>query len=221
MIGGTKLHDVAFRKALFEGGIDAIGKSDDPLIVLARKVEPIIRELRAWNEESIQNIETSAGSKIANARFAVYGKTIYPDANFNLRIEYGTVTGYEEDTTLVPYKTTFYGLFDRAISFNEKPPFHLPPRWKDAKSVLNLSTPLNFVYSADTIGGNSGSPVINRNAEIVGINFDSNLQKLPNRYLYIDESEGARAVGVHAAAVIEAMQKLYGAGKLVEEIRGK
>ena len=87
--------------------------------------------------------------------------------------------------------------------------------------MLNLSTPLNFVYSADTIGGNSGSPVINRNAEILGINFDSNIQKLPNRYLYVDESEGARAVGVSAAAVIEALQKLYDAGKLVEEIKGK
>ena len=221
VIGGTKLHDVAVRKGLFEGGADAINKSDDPLIVLARKVEPIIRELRAWNEEKIQNVETAAGSKIANARFAVYGKTVYPDANFNLRIEYGTVAGYEEDTTLVPYKTTFYGLYDRALSFNEKPPFNLPPRWREARSVLNLSTPLNFVYSADTIGGNSGSPVINRNAEIVGINFDSNIQKLPNRYLYVDESEGARAVGVSAAAVIEALQKLYDAGKLVEEIKGK
>src|SRR5262245_14385495 len=220
LINGTNLHDLAFRKALFEGGADAIDKSDDPLIVLARKVEPIIRELRAWEEENIKNVETGAGEKIANARFAVYGKTVYPDANFNLRIEYGTVAGYEEDTTLVPFKTTFYGLFDRAAGFNEKPPYNLPPRWKDAKSVLNLSTPLNFVYSADTIGGNSGSPVINRNAEVVGINFDSNIQKLPNRYLYIDESEGARAVGVHGAAIIEALQKLYGAGKLVAEIKG-
>ncbi len=225
VIAGSELHDPAFRKALFEGGpeasVDAISKSKDPLIELARKVEPIIRELRAWNEEKIQSVETSAGAKIANARFAVYGKTVYPDANFNLRIEYGTVAGYEEDTTLVPFKTTFFGLYDRANSFNEKPPYHLPPRWKDAKSVIDLSTPLNFVYSADTIGGNSGSPVINRNAEIVGINFDSNIQKLPNRYLYIDEREGARAVGVHAAATIEALQKLYGAGKLVEELKGK
>jgi len=153
-------------------------------------------------------------------RFAVYG-SVYPDANFNLRIEYGTVAGYEEDTTLVPFKTTFYGLYDRANSFDEKPPYNLPPRWKEAKLVLNLSTPLNFVYSADTIGGNSGSPVINRSAEIVGINFDSNIQKLPNRYLYIDEGEGARAVGVHAAAIIEALQKLYGANALVAEIRGR
>jgi hypothetical protein len=221
VIGGTKLSDVAFRRALFEGGAEAINKSDDPLIALARKVEPIIRELRAWNEENIQNIETAAGAQIANARFAVYGKTVYPDANFNLRIEYGTVAGYEEDTTLVPFKTTFYGLFDRAAGFNEKPPYHLPPRWKDARSVLNLSTPLNFVYSADTIGGNSGSPVINRNAEITGINFDSNIQKLPNRYLYIDESEGARAVGVHAAGIIEALRKLYGAEKLAAEIKGE
>jgi peptidase S46-like protein len=221
VISGTKLGDVAFRKALFEGGAEAINKSDDPLIVLARKIEPIIRELRAWNEENIQNIETGAGAQIANARFAVYGKTVYPDANFNLRIEYGTVAGYEEDTTLVPFKTTFFGLFDRAAGFNEKPPYNLPLRWKDAKSVLNLSIPLNFVYSADTIGGNSGSPIINRNAEITGINFDSNLQKLPNRYLYIDESEGARAVGVHAAAVVEALKKLYGADKLVAEIKGE
>jgi hypothetical protein len=221
VISGTKLHDLAFRKALFEGGADAINKSNDPLIELARKIEPIIRELRAWNEEKIQSVETSAGSKIANARFAVYGKTVYPDANFNLRIEYGTVAGYEEDTTLVPFKTTFFGLYDRANSFNEKPPYHLPPRWKEAKSVIDLSTPLNFVYSADTIGGNSGSPVINRNAEIAGINFDSNIQKLPNRYLYIDEREGARAIGVHAAAVVEALQKLYGASRLVEEIRSK
>jgi hypothetical protein len=220
VIGGTKLHDVASRKALFEGGVEAVDKSDDPLIALARKVEPIIRELRAWEEENIKDVETGAGEKIAKARFAVYGKTVYPDANFNLRVEYGTVAGYEEDTTLVPFKTTYYGLFDRAISFGEKPPYNLPPRWKDAKSMLNLSTPLNFVYSADTIGGNSGSPVINRSGEIVGINFDSNIQKLPNRYLYIDESEGARAVGVHGAAVIEALQKLYGADKLVAEIKG-
>jgi hypothetical protein len=221
VIAGSKLHDLAFRKALFEGGAEAISKSEDPLVELARKVEPIIRELRAWNEEKIQSVETSAGSKIANARFAVYGKTVYPDANFNLRITYGTVAGYEEDTTLVPFKTTFFGLYDRANSFNEKPPYHLPPRWKAAKSVIELATPLNFVYSADTIGGNSGSPVINRHAEIVGINFDSNIQKLPNRYLYVDESEGSRAIGVHAAAAIEALQKLYGAGRLVEEIRGK
>jgi hypothetical protein len=188
--------------------------------VLARRVEPIIRELRAWQEQNIQSVEASAGERIAKARFAVYGKTVYPDANSTLRIEYGTVLGYEEGTTLVPYKTTFYGLYDRAESFNDQPPFDLPKRWKERKAQLDLAAPLNFVYTADTIGGNSGSPVINRNAEIVGINFDSNLQKLANRYMYIDEAEGSRAVGVHSAGVIEALNKLYDAQGLVKEIFG-
>lgn len=208
-LAGTKLVDLAVRKALLEGGPAGIKASDDPLIELARRVEPVIRELRAWQENRIQSVEACAGEKIARARFAAYGKSVYPDANSNLRLEYGTVLGYEEDTTLVPYKTTFFGLFERAAAFNEKPPFNLPPRWRDGRSKLNLSTPLDFVYTADTIGGNSGSPVINRNGEIVGINFDSNVQKLPNRYMYIDEREGARAVGVHSAGILEGLSKMY------------
>lgn len=219
LIGNSRLKDVAFRKGLLEGGPEAISQSNDPLIELARKIEPIIRELRAWNEEKIQSVEASAGEKIAKARFAVYGKSVYPDANFNLRITYGKVAGYEEDTTLVPFKTTFYGLYDRALGFGEKTPYDLPPRWREAKNKLELSTPLNFVYTADTIGGCSGSPVITRNGEIVGINFDSNLQKLPNRYLYVDEDEGSRAVGVHTSAIIEALRKLYEAEDLVKEIK--
>ena len=163
----------------------------------------------------------SAGEKIARARFAVYGKSVYPDANSNLRFEYGTVLGYELGSTLVPYKTTFYGLYDRAAAFNGKAPFSLPARWRDGKSKLDLSTPFNFVYTADTIGGNSGTPIINRNAEVVGVNFDSNLQKLPNRYMYIDEAEGSRAVGVHSAGIIEGLTKLYGATALVQELTGR
>jgi hypothetical protein len=221
VITGTKLGDVAVRKALFEGGAAAIAKSDDPLIVLARRIEPIIRELRAWNEEKIINVETLAGQKIAAARFAVYGRNVYPDANSQLRISYGRVLGYEEDTTLVPYKTTFSGLYDRAASFDEKTPWDLPQRYKDGRAKLDLSTPMNFVYTADTIGGNSGSPIINRNAEIVGLNFDSNVQKLPNRYWYVDETEGGRAIAIHSAAIIEVLRKLYGADKLAQELTGK
>lgn len=220
-VGGTKLIDVSVRKALLEGGADAIAKSDDPMIALARRVEPVIRALRSWQEEKILSVETSAGEKIAKARFAVYGKSIYPDANSTLRLEYGTVAGYEQGTTLVPYRTTFFGLYDRAASFHEKPPFNLPKRYKDGRTALDLETPLNFVYTADTIGGNSGSPVINKNAELVGINFDSNLQKLPNRYLYVADSEGSRAVGVHSAGIIEALKKLYHADNLVRELTGK
>ncbi len=219
-VGGTQLRKTEFRQSLRLGGADAIARSDDPMIALARRVEPMIRELRTWNEEHILNVDAGAGERIAKARFAVYGKTLPPDANFNLRISYGRVLGYEEDTTLVPYKTTFFGLYDRARSFDEKAPYDLPGRDREGKDKLDLATPLNFVYTADTIGGNSGSPVINRNAEFVGLNFDSNIQKLPNRYWYVEESEGGRAVGVHSAAIIEALKKLYGADKLVSEILG-
>ena len=221
IVTGTTLADPAVRKALIEGGAAAIAASTDPLIDLARRVEPVVRELRAWQEETIQSVDASAGEKIARARFAVYGKAVYPDANSNLRFEYGTVLGYELGSTLVPYKTTFYGLYDRAAAFNEKAPFSLPARWRDGKSRLDLQTPFNFVYTADTIGGNSGTPIINRNAEVVGVNFDSNLQKLPNRYMYIEESEGSRAVGVHSAGIIEGLTKLYSATALVQELTGR
>ena len=217
----SKLTEIAERKALIEGGAAAVQNSADSLIVMARNVEPIIRELRAAYEEKVQSVETGAGAKIANARFAVYGKTIPPDANFNLRITYGRATGYEEDTTLVPFKTTFFGLYDRAFSFSEKPPYDLPARYRERKDRLDLATPLNFVYSADTIGGNSGSPVINRAGELVGINFDSNVQKLSNRYWYIAEEEGSRAVGVHSAGIIEALKKVYDANALVAELTGR
>lgn len=220
VVAGTKLADVAARRALLEGGPDAIKKSDDPLLALARRVEPIYRELRAWNEQNVLSVETTAGQRIAAARYAVYGKSVYPDATSSLRISYGKVTGYEEDTTLVPFKTTFYGLYDRAESFGEKPPYDLPPRWKEGRAKIDLATPFNFVYTADTIGGSSGSPVVNRDAEIVGLNFDSNIQKLPNRYWYIDDPLGSRAVAVHSSSIIHALERMYGATRLVEEIRG-
>lgn len=220
VIAGTKLTDVAARKALFEGGAAAVAKSDDPLIQLARDVEPVYRELRAWNESKIKSVEADAGQRIAQARFAAYGKNLYPDANGQLRLSYGKVLGYEEDTTLVPYKTTFYGLYDRSEGFSGKPPYDLPARFTERRAKLDLSAPFNFVYTADTIGGNSGSPIVNRAGEVVGINFDSNIQKLPNRYWYVDETEGGRAVGVHSAAIIEALLKLYDAAPLVEEIKG-
>ncbi|HEX8160442.1 MAG TPA: S46 family peptidase [Pyrinomonadaceae bacterium] len=220
VVAGTRLADVSFRKSLVEGGAAAVAKSDDPMVALARRVEPIYRELRAWNEQHILSVETGAGQKIAEARFAVYGKSVYPDATSSLRLSYGRVLGYEEDTTLVPYKTTFYGLYERARAFDEKPPFELPERWRRGRDKIDLATPFNFVYTADTIGGNSGSPVINRDAEIVGLNFDSNIQKLPNRYWYVDDPEGGRAVAVHSAAMIEALRKMYDAGKLADELTG-
>ena len=214
----TKLSDPAARKAMIDGGATAVAASADPMITLARRVEPVIRALRDWNEKNILNVETANGTRIAQARFAVYGKSMPPDANSQLRLCYGVVKGYDEDTTLVPYKTTFFGLYDRALSFGEKSPFDLPDSIKSRRDKVDLSTPLNFVYSADTIGGNSGSPVINRKGELVGLNFDSNNQKLSNRYWYIEEAEGSRAVGVHSAGIIEALRKFYDADALVREL---
>jgi hypothetical protein len=217
----TKLTDPEFRKTLLEGPADAVASSSDPMLTLARRVEPVVRELREWNDNNIRNIEATNGTRIAEARFAVYGKTMPPDANSQLRLSYGVVRGYDEDTTLVPFRTTFFGLYDRAFSFGEKSPYNLAPKLKERKDRLDMSTPLNFVYSADTIGGNSGSPVINRNAELVGLNFDSNLQKLSNRYWYIDDAEGSRAVGVHTAGILEVLRKVYDAPELVAELTGK
>ena len=217
----TKLADPATRKALLEGPASAIAESTDPMISLARRVDPIVRELRAWNEKNITDVETANGTKIAAARFAAYGKSTPPDANSQLRLGYGIVKGYDEDTTLVPYRTTFFGLYDRAVSFGNQSPFDLAAKVADRMKNVDLSTPLNFVYTADTIGGNSGSPVVNRNGEVVGLNFDSNLQKLSNRYWYIDEQEGSRAVGVHSAGIIEALRKIYDANELVAELLAK
>jgi hypothetical protein len=220
-VGGTKLGDAGFRKALFEGGPEAIATSDDPMLALARRVDPPMREIRSWIEQHVSSVEASAGERIARARFAVYGKSLYPDANSTIRISYGTVLGYEDGTTLVPCRTTFFGLFDRAVSFDNKAPFFLPQRWFDHRAEIDLSAPLDFAYTADTIGGNSGSPVINRKGELVGLNFDSNRQKLANRYMYIDDAEGSRAVGVHSAGILEALSKVYGAERIVREITGR
>jgi len=217
----TKLADPTARKAPLDGPADAIAKSTDPMIALARRVEPIVRELRTWNEENIAAVEAANGTKIAQARFAVYGRSMPPDANSNLRLSYGAVKGYEEDTTLVPFKTTYFGLYDRALSFNEATPYELAPSLKARKDKIDLSTPLNFVYTADTIGGNSGSPVINRNAELVGLNFDSNLQKLSNRYWFIEDEEGSRAVAVHSGGILEALRKVYDASELANELLAK
>ncbi|CAN5436851.1 S46 family peptidase [soil metagenome] len=217
----TKLTDPEVRKALLDGSADAIATSTDPMITLARRIEPVVRELREWNEKNIRNVEATNGTKISEARFAVYGKTMPPDANSQLRVSYGAVKGYDEDTTLVPYRTTFFGLYDRAFSFAEKSPYDLSLRLKERKDKIDLSTPLNFVYTADTIGGNSGSPVINRNAEVVGLNFDGNLQKLSNRYWFIDDGEGSRAVGVHSAGILEALRKVYDAPELAAELTAK
>jgi hypothetical protein len=218
-VRGSKLADPAFRKSLVEGGEAAIAASTDPLLVLARKVEPFFREHRKAWEEGVESVLATAGEKIAKARFAIYGKSTYPDATFTLRLTYGTVQGYPMNGTKAPSKTTFYGLYDRSASFDNKPPFNLMPRFIERKDKIDLSTPLNFVATLDIIGGNSGSPVINRNGDFVGIIFDGNIESLVGDFVYSEESN--RAVAVHSAAINEVLRKVYDAGALADELAGK
>jgi hypothetical protein len=216
---GTKLTDPKVRKALMEGGEKAVAESTDPFIVLVRKVDPILRELQKWIEDNLDSQMKIAGEKLGKARFTIYGKSVHPDATFTLRLSYGIVKGYPMNGTIAPSKTTFYGLYDRASSFDMKKPFNLPARYLERKEKFDLSTPLNFVCSCDIIGGNSGSPVINRDGELVGLIFDGNIESLVGNFIYSDETN--RAVAVHSAAMIEALRKLYDAGKLADELEGK
>jgi len=219
VIRGSKMADPAFRKSLVEGGEAGVAASTDPLIALARKVDPFFRETRKMYEESVESVFESAGEKIAKARFAIYGKSIYPDATFTLRLTYGKVQGYPMNGTKAPSKTTFYGLYDRAASFDYKAPFNLTQRFVQRKDRIDLSTPLDFVASLDIIGGNSGSPVINRNGDFVGIIFDGNIESLTGNFDYIEDTN--RAVAVHSAAIIEALRKVYDAGSVANELEGK
>jgi hypothetical protein len=216
---GTKMGDAGFRKSLIEGGEQAVAASTDPLIVFARRIDPLLREQRKWLEDNVTSIETSAGEKIGKARFAVYGKSAYPDATFTLRLSYGTVKGYPMNGTVAPSRTTIYGLYDRANSFDNKAPFDLPERYEKGRDRLTLSTPLDFVSTADIIGGNSGSPVIDRNGDFVGIIFDGNIESLVGRFVYEEGSN--RAVAVDSAVITHALRALYDAGALADEIEGK
>jgi hypothetical protein len=219
LVEETKLSDSKFRQSLVQGGEKAVQRSDDPLIVLARKLDPMMRSEEKWDRDNIQSVLTRAGEKIAKARFAAYGKATYPDATFTLRLSYGAAVGYPMNGTIAPYKTTLYGLYDRALSFEGKADFRLPERFWERKDKLDLSTPVNFVSTCDIIGGNSGSPVVNKNAELVGLIFDGNIESLPGRYAF-DESKN-RAVAVHCAYMLESLRKLYDAAALADEIEGK
>ncbi len=219
MIAATTLDKADVRKALFEGGAEAVAQSTDPFIVVIRELEPMLRERQEKSRKETESLLTPASEKIANARFAVYGKNMYPDATFTLRLSYGAVKGYPMNGTKAPYKTTLYGLYDRALGFDQEGAWALPPRFWDRQKDLDLSTPANFVCTADIIGGNSGSPVINRNAELVGLVFDGNIESLVGDSVY-DENAN-RCVAVHSAFIIEGLRKLYDAGKLADEIEGK
>jgi hypothetical protein len=218
LVRGTRLKDVSLRKQLAEGGEAAINSSTDPMIKLALLVDPEARKIRATVEEKVDEPRRQAYGKIARARFAIYGSDLYPDATFTLRLSYGTAKGYEEGGKPIPWTTTIAGAYAHAADHQNRDPFELPRSWMDRKNSLDLNTPLNFVSTADIIGGNSGSPVVNRAGELVGIIFDGNIQSLVLDYIYTDTQ--ARAVSVHSAGILEGLRKVYDAGALVRELTG-
>jgi hypothetical protein len=219
LIDGTELADPAVRKALLDGGEAAVAASTDPMIAAARRVDPIVRETTRRLRDTVSSVLTPAGEKLGKARFLVYGKDAYPDATFTLRLSYGTVDGYPYNGTIAPPFTTFYGLYDRAASFSNKPPFDLTAKEAAGRDKLDLSTPLDFVSTGDIIGGNSGSPVVNREGELVGVIFDGNIESLAGDFVY--DGTKNRAVAVHSAGMIEGLRKLYGAGALADELEGR
>jgi hypothetical protein len=218
LIGSTTLDDVNVRKQLYEGGKTAVDDSTDPLIILMRNLDLEAREVRKRFDDEVDSVVRRDGATIARARFAQTGFTQPPDATFTLRLSYGTVKGYEEDGKKIPYSTDFAGAFRHAVEHGSKPPFNLADSWLKMKSKLNLETPLNFVSTADIIGGNSGSPTVNKAGEVVGIIFDGNIQSLVMNFYYDDTQ--ARAVSVDSRGIIEALRKIYGADALADELTG-
>ncbi len=218
LVRGTNVKDVAFRKKLYNEGKSAVDAARDPMIELARLIDPDARAARKIIETQSES-KQQAHARISKARFAIEGTSNYPDATFTLRLAYGAVKGYEENGAQVPFQTTIEGLYRRSQEHRNQPPFDIPPRWLKRKGRLNLNTPFNFVCTADIIGGNSGSPVINRKAEFVGIIFDGNIQSLVLDFAFTEKE--ARAVSVCSQAILEALRKVYDAGALADELSGR
>ncbi len=218
LITNTKLDDVAVRKQLYEGGQQAIDASTDPLITVMRAIDLDARAARKEYEDKVESVVRRDGATIAKARFAQSGFTQPPDATFTLRLSYGQVKGYQENGKAIPFDTNIGGAYERSAEHSNQPPYNLPESWVKSKSQLNLKTPLNFVSTADIIGGNSGSPTVNKKGEVVGIIFDGNIQSLAWNFAYSDKQ--ARAVSVDSRGIQEALRNIYGAGALANELMG-
>src|SRR5215217_6135696 len=216
LISGTKLKDPEYRKELAKGGKAAIDASTDPMVVVARIIDPKGRELRKRYESEVTGVERSNYAKIARALFETEGTKLYPDATFTLRLSYGAVEGYMEDGKKIPAFTTLGGLFARSEQFKQQFPYNLPPRWVEKKSAVNLNTPFNFVSTNDIIGGNSGSPTINQNGELVGLIFDGNIQSLVGDFMY--DASVNRAISVDTRGMLEVLNKVFGANEIAAEL---
>jgi Peptidase S46 len=219
LVAGTKLKDLEVRKALMAGGLEAVYQCQDPMIKLALLVDPVSRGLRARYEKEVEAVETRNGTRIAKALFKLEGTSVPPDATGTLRLSFGAVRSYVENGKKVPFQTTYAGLYERSAAAGNKDPYTLPESFLEHKAAVRPATPINFVSTADSIGGNSGSPLVNRKGEFVGVLFDGNIQSLPTRFVYDDRI--SRSVMVHAQGIIEALLKIYDAKPLVAEIMGQ
>jgi hypothetical protein len=216
LVDGTKLKDVAFRKELVSGGVKAVEESTDPMIALARQTDPELREIRKWRADNVESVDKLNGALIAKALFAVKGKDRYPDATFTLRLAFGPAKGYMDNGKKVPFETTWAGMYTHSEEHGGKPPYDLPKSYLEARSKVDPKTPVNFVTTADTTGGNSGSPAVNEKGELVGLLFDGNIQSLGNDVVYTEDV--ARSVCVHTAAIMETLRKVYDAGAVADEL---
>ncbi len=216
LVAETKLADVAVRKRLARGGLSAVAAAHDPMIELARLVDAPARKLRKVVEQEVGESMQEAYAKLANARFALEGTNVYPDATFTLRLSFGEVKGYTQGRERIPPWTTLGGAYRHSAAHDGRPPYALPRRWLDRKDRLDLDTPINFLSTADIIGGNSGSPVVNRAGELVGVIFDGNLPSLVWDFVY-DDKEG-RSIAVDGRAIQESLRKVYGAAALADEL---
>ncbi len=219
VIEGTKLVDVEVRKALRKGGKAAVDAAKDPLIELVRSIDGTARELRAEYEKKVESVERLWGGKLAQGWATAFGTSVYPDATFTLRLNYGDVKGYKEpDGTPVAWATTFADLYKKYDEAKGAMPYALPKRWLEARDKVDLKVPFNFVSTNDIHGGNSGSPVFDKDLKTVGLIFDGNIHSLPNRFLYRAERE--RAVSVHTHGILHALDVVYGAKALRAELDG-
>lgn len=219
LVLGSKLKDVKERQKLYKEGKKAIAASKDPFILLALAVDVESRKIRKRMELEVEEPKRQAYAEIAKVKFALEGTSTYPDATFTLRLAFGTVKGYEENGKKVPAETYYSGLYERSAEHMNKSPFDLPQRWVDKKGKLDMKVPLNFICTADIIGGNSGSPVVNKDAEVVGLIFDGNIQSLVLDFAFTEEQ--GRAVSVHSQGMIEALRKVYEATNVADELEGK
>lgn len=216
LVKGTKLKDVAPRKSLWKGGKKAIAASTDPMIAIVEAMDADARAVRTRYENEVEGPEAKNGEKIAKARFETLGTGVYPDATGTLRLSYGSIEGWKENGKTIAPMTTFGGAFARATG---EDPFALPKSWLDAKGKIDMTTPLDFASSNDIIGGNSGSPVLNKNGEVVGLVFDGNFPSLGGDFGF--DPSNNRSVSVSSAAIMHALDRIYGAQRIVEELKGK